>query len=62
MAWLTAHAVDCVRGRARRACYLRVLAHVVGRVQGSRDVGVLHIRREDSRRDGARSLPDAITD
>jgi GT2 family glycosyltransferase len=62
LAWLTVHAVDCVRGRARRTCYLRVLAHVVGQVQGSRDVGVLHIRREDSRRDGERSLPDVITE
>jgi hypothetical protein len=62
LAWLTVHAVDCVRGQARRTCYLRVLAHVVGQVQGSRDVGVLHIRREDSRRDGERSLPDVITE
>ena len=38
VAWLTTDAVDCVRGRARRACYLRVLVHVVGQVQGSRDV------------------------
>ncbi len=58
---LATHTVDCVRGRARRACYLRVLAHVVGQVQGSRDVGVLHIRREDSPR-GARILPGVITD
>jgi GT2 family glycosyltransferase len=62
LAWLTVHAVDCVRGQARRTCYLRVLAHVVGQVQGSRDVGVLHIRREDSRRDAERSLPDVITE
>lgn len=43
--WLAAHAVDCVRGRARRAMYLRILAHVVGQVEGSRESGVLHIRR-----------------
>jgi len=29
-------------------------------VQGSREVGVLHIRREDSRRDGERSLRDVL--
>ena len=58
--WLLLHAVDCLRGQARRACYLRVLAHVAGQVQGSREVGVLHIRREDSRRDGAHSLRDVI--
>ena len=34
--WLALHSVDCLRGQARRACYLRVLAHVVGQVQGSR--------------------------
>lgn len=43
--WLAAHAVDCVRGPARRASYLRILAHVVGQVEGSRESGVLHIRR-----------------
>jgi GT2 family glycosyltransferase len=58
--WLSLHAVDCLRGQARRACYLRVLAHVAGQVQGSREVGVLHIRREDSRRDGERSLRDVL--
>ena len=58
--WLSLHAVDCLRGGARRACYLRMLAHVVGQLQGSRDVGVLHIRREDSRRDAERSLRDVI--
>ena len=43
--WLAVHAVDCVRGPARRANYLRILAHVVGQVEGSRESGVLHIRR-----------------
>ena len=44
-AWLAVHAVDCVRGPARRAMYLRILAHVLGQVEGSRESGVLHIRR-----------------
>ena len=43
--WLAAHSVDCVRGPARRASYLRILAHVVGQVEGSRESGVLHVRR-----------------
>ena len=43
--WLAVHVVDCVRGRARRANYLRILAHVTGQVKGSREAGVLHIRR-----------------
>ena len=43
--WLAAHTVDCVRGRARRVTYLRILAHVAGQVEGSRESGVLHIRR-----------------
>lgn len=43
--WLAAHAVDCVRGPGRRASYLRILAHVVGQVEGSRESGVLHVRR-----------------
>jgi GT2 family glycosyltransferase len=58
--WLALHAVDCLRGGARRASYLRMLAHVIGQLQGSRDVGMLHIRREDSRRAGERSLGDVI--
>lgn len=59
-AWLTVHSVDCLRGQARRACYLRVLAHVAGQVQGSREVGVLHIRREDSQRSAERNVEDVI--
>ena len=43
--WLAAHSVNCVRGPARRAAYLRILAHVAGQVEGSRESGVLHIRR-----------------
>ncbi len=43
--WLAAHTVDCVRGPVRRASYLRILAHVVGQVEGSRESGVLHVRR-----------------
>ena len=58
--WLALHSVDCLRGQARRACYLRVAAHVAGQVQGSREVGVLHIRREDSRRTAARNVEDVI--
>jgi GT2 family glycosyltransferase len=58
--WLALHSVDCLRGQARRACYLRVLAHVAGQVQGSREVGVLHIRREDSRRSAERNVEDVI--
>jgi GT2 family glycosyltransferase len=58
--WLVVHSVDCLRGQARRACYLRVLAHVAGQVQGSREVGVLHIRREDSQRSGERNVEDVI--
>ena len=58
--WLLLHAVDCLRGQARRACYLRVLAHVAGQVQGSREVGVLHVRRDDSHRDGEHSVGDVI--
>ena len=37
--WLAAHSVDCVRGPARRATYLRILAHVAGQVEGSRESG-----------------------
>jgi hypothetical protein len=59
-AWLAVHSVDCLRGQARRACYLRVLAHVAGQVQGSREVGDLHIRREDSQRPAERNVEDAI--
>lgn len=44
-AWLALHAVDCLRGPTRRVCYLRVLAHIVGQVQGSLEVGVLHVSR-----------------
>jgi GT2 family glycosyltransferase len=58
--WLLLHAVDCLRGQARRACYLRMLAHAAGQVQGSREVGVLHIRRTDSRRGADRTVPDVI--
>jgi GT2 family glycosyltransferase len=58
--WLAAHSVDCLRGQARRACYLRVLAHVAGQVQGSRDVGVLHIRHKDSQRSAERNVEDVI--
>jgi GT2 family glycosyltransferase len=43
--WLAVHSVDCVRGSARRGSYLRILAHVVGQVEGSRESGVLHVRR-----------------
>ena len=43
--WLAVHSVDCVRGPARRGSYLRILAHVVGQVEGSRESGVLHVRR-----------------
>ncbi len=58
--WLAVHSVDCLRGQARRACYLRVLAHVAGQVQGSREVRVLHIRREDSRRSAERNVEDVM--
>ncbi|MCW2906592.1 MAG: hypothetical protein JWL68_1381 [Actinomycetia bacterium] len=43
--WLAVHAVDCLRGSARRGSYLRILAHVIGQAEGSRAAGVLHIRR-----------------
>jgi GT2 family glycosyltransferase len=43
--WLALHAVDCLRGPDRRGSYLRILAHVIGQVEGSRETGVLHIRR-----------------
>ena len=55
--WLTLHSVDCLRGSVRRACYLRVLAHVIGQVEGSREVGVLHIRRRDTPAGAARDAP-----
>jgi hypothetical protein len=37
-----------------------MLAHAAGQVQGSREVGVLHIRRTDSRRGADRTVPDVI--
>jgi GT2 family glycosyltransferase len=43
--WLAVHLVDCVRGPVRRVNYLRTLAHVIGQVEGSREAGALHIRR-----------------
>lgn len=43
--WLGVHVVDVARGRVRRVNYLRTLAHVIGQVEGSREAGVLHIRR-----------------
>lgn len=43
--WLAVHVVDCARGRVRRVNYLRTLAHVIGQVKGSREAGMLHIRR-----------------
>lgn len=43
--WLAVHVVDLLRGRVRRVNYLRTLAHVIGQVEGSREAGVLHIRR-----------------
>jgi GT2 family glycosyltransferase len=55
--WLILHSVNCLRGAVRRACFLRVLAHVVGQVEGSFEVGVLHIRRRDSPAGGARDVP-----
>ena len=59
-AWLAVHSVDCLRGQARRACYLRVPRTWPATVQGSREVGVLHIRREDSQRSAARNVEDVI--
>ena len=43
--WLTVHVVDPARGPIRRVNYLRTLAHVLGQLEGSRETGVLHIRR-----------------
>ena len=43
--WLTVHVVDLARGPLRRVNYLRNLAHVLGQLEGSRETGVLHIRR-----------------
>jgi GT2 family glycosyltransferase len=43
--WLAVHVVDLARGPVRRVNYLRNLAHVLGQVEGSREAGVLHIRR-----------------
>jgi GT2 family glycosyltransferase len=58
--WLAAHAVDCVRGPARRVSYLRILAHVVGQVEGSRESGVLHIRRGSPPPGTVRRPPGAL--
>ncbi|HUY51587.1 MAG TPA: glycosyltransferase [Streptosporangiaceae bacterium] len=58
--WLLLHGVNCLRGRTRRARYLRVLAHVLGQVEGSRDVGVIHVRRSDQHRAAYSKLPDAV--
>jgi len=55
--WLILHSVDCLRGSVRRACYMRMLAHVIGQVEGSREVGVLHIRRRDTPAGVAHGVP-----
>jgi glycosyltransferase involved in cell wall biosynthesis len=43
-AWVVLHSVDCIRGQTRRVCYLRILAQLMGQVQGSMECGVLHVR------------------
>jgi GT2 family glycosyltransferase len=43
-AWALLHSVDCLRGKVRRVRYLRMVAHIAGQVQGSREAGVLHVR------------------
>ena len=39
------------------ALALAASAHVIGQVEGSREVGVLHIRRRDTPADAARDAP-----
>lgn len=41
--WVFLHAVDLVRGRDPRVRYLRMLAHLLGQLEGSRRHRVLHV-------------------
>lgn len=43
--WLVVHVADCMRGPTKLVRYLRVFAHVIGQVEGSLEVGVLHVSR-----------------
>jgi GT2 family glycosyltransferase len=42
-AWVLAHSVDLVRGADARVRYLRMLAHLLGQLEGSRRHRVLHL-------------------
>ena len=46
LTWVLVHTVDCVRGSVRRMRYLRTLAHLLGQLEGGREVGILHLSRD----------------
>lgn len=47
--WAVAHLVDLVLGNKRRTAYLRIVAHLVGQIEGSRAFGARHVAMRSPR-------------